>query len=58
MQKIAPISSKKIAPISSTKCRKCSSKGDVFDRNILLCAICYMLQVAPHKVDKLRKKII
>ena len=44
--------------LDHTKCSKCSSKGDVFDRSILLCAICFMLQVAPHKVDKLRRKII
>ena len=70
MQKIAPISSKKIAPISSKKiapishnergymCDKCGDKGDVYSLSRLLCAICYMLEVAPHKVDKLRRKII
>jgi len=62
MQKIAPISSKKIAPISHNErgymCDQCGDKGDVYSLSRLLCAICYMLEVAPHKVDKLRRKII
>ena len=39
-------------------CDQCGDKGDVYSLSRLLCAICYMLEVAPHKVDKLRRKII
>ena len=39
-------------------CDQCGDKGDVYSLSRLLCAIWFMLQVAPHKVDKLRRKII
>ena len=62
MEKIAPIPPKKIAPIPRNErgymCDQCGDKGDVYSLSRLLCAICYMLEVAPHKVDKLRRKII
>ena len=58
MEKIATISQKKIARSSSYVCDRCSNKGDVFNGGILLCAICYLLEHAPERVDKLRRKII
>jgi len=62
VEKIAPISSKKIAPTSCNEhgymCDKCGSRGDVFSLGRLLCAICYLLDVAPERVDKLKRKII
>jgi len=62
MEKIAPISSKKIAPTSHNErgymCDKCGDRSDVRTMGRFLCAICYLLEVAPHKVDKLRRKII
>ena len=62
MEKIAPISSKKIAPISSNErgymCDKCGDRGDVFSLGRLLCAICYLIEFAPERVDKLKRKII
>jgi hypothetical protein len=52
----------KIAPISSNEhgymCDKCGDRGDVFSLGKLLCAICYLLDVAPERVDKLKRKII
>ena len=39
-------------------CDKCGDRGDVFSLGRLLCAICYMLEVAPERVDKLKRKII
>jgi hypothetical protein len=39
-------------------CDKCGSRGDVFSLGRLLCAICYLLDVAPERVDKLKRKII
>ena len=54
MQKIAPISHNE----RGYMCDQCGDKGDVYSLSRLLCAICYMLEVAPHKVDKLRRKII
>ena len=62
MQKIATISSKKIAPTSHNQhgymCDRCGDRADVRTHGELLCAICYLLDVAPHKVDKLKRKII
>jgi len=39
-------------------CDKCGDRGDVFSIGRLLCAICYLLDVAPERVDKLKRKII
>ena len=39
-------------------CDKCGDRADVRTFGELLCAICYLLDVAPQKVDKLRRKII
>ena len=58
VEKIAPISSKKIASTSSYECHKCGSRGDVFSLGKLLCAICYLLEYAPERVDKVKRKII
>ena len=62
MEKIAPISLKKIAPNPCNDhgymCDKCGDRGDVFSLGRLLCAICYLLDVAPERVDKLKRKII
>jgi len=58
IEKIAPTSSKKIASISSYSCHKCGSRGDVFSLGKLLCAICYLLEYAPERVDKIKRKII
>jgi len=58
IEKIAPTSSKKIASTSSYSCHKCGSRGDVFSLGKLLCAICYLLEYAPERVDKIKRKII
>jgi len=39
-------------------CDQCGDRGDVFSIGRLLCAICYLLDVAPERVDKLKRKII
>lgn len=39
-------------------CDRCGDRADVRTYGELVCAICYLLDVAPHKVDKLRRKII
>ena len=39
-------------------CDKCSNKADVRTYGEFLCAICYLLEVAPERVDKLKRKII
>ena len=39
-------------------CHKCGSRGDVFSLGKLLCAICYLLEYAPERVDKIKRKII
>lgn len=39
-------------------CDQCGDKGDVYSLSRLLCAICYLLEVAPERVDKLKRKII
>ena len=39
-------------------CDKCGSKGDIFDKGILLCGVCYLLKYEPSKVDKVKRKII
>jgi len=39
-------------------CDKCGDRGDVFSLGRLLCAICYLLEFAPERVDKLNRKII
>ena len=39
-------------------CDNCGDRADVRTFEKLVCAICYLLEVAPHKVDKLRRKII
>ena len=39
-------------------CDKCGDRGDVFSLGRLLCAICYLLEFAPERVDKLKRKII
>jgi hypothetical protein len=39
-------------------CDKCSNKADVRTYGEFLCAICYLLDVAPERVDKLKRKII
>jgi len=60
-RKIIKMSARKISAIHNERgymCDKCGDKGDVYSLSRLLCAICYLLEVAPHKVDKLRRKII
>lgn len=39
-------------------CDKCGDRGDVFSLGRLLCAICYLVEFAPERVDKLKRKII
>jgi len=60
--RIAKMNTKTLAKRNTNEhrymCDQCGDKGDVYSLNRLLCAICFMLQVAPHKVDKLRRKII
>ena len=70
MQKVASVSLKKVAPASLKKvalkshnehgymCDRCGDRADVRTYGELVCAICYLLDVAPQKVDKLRRKIV
>lgn len=55
------MSAKKISAIHNERgymCDKCGDRADVRTYGELLCAICYLLDVAPERVDKLKRKII
>ena len=55
------MSARKISAIHNEHgymCDKCGDRSDVRTLGRFLCAICYLLEVAPERVDKLKRKII
>jgi uncharacterized protein YlaI len=60
-RKIIKMSARKISAIHNEHgymCDKCGDRSDVRTLGRFLCAICYLLDVAPERVDKLKRKII